>query len=232
MDMPADVSFTDNGGILFELATTEGPVKVSTWGYWWKCRGSAAALLAAGLLRPEWCPGRPGNNKVRQSVFFDSAGAKLVGARQQGKKLPDGHITVSRSSTRTYCVEIPLTPKDRKRTDPLLETARFMRDTRINSDRQAAYEKQRDEERIARAKNETSSDVRGELAGLVSAAKKLLPYRIAASRFRYAEDVLAQVNQHLEAAKQVLLTSKLLPASSEYQREGNVVFFPALHPEK
>jgi hypothetical protein len=41
--------------------------------------GASASMFAAGLIKPEWLPGLPGNGKLTQHVFIDESGATLIG---------------------------------------------------------------------------------------------------------------------------------------------------------
>lgn len=82
ISMPKDVEeITENSRhrLYFEIETHKGAIKASSYsGTYWTCLGTADALEAVGLLRPEWCPGLPGNGKTRQAVVFDADGARLV----------------------------------------------------------------------------------------------------------------------------------------------------------
>lgn len=43
-----------------------------SWGHIFK--GSETALVAAGLVQPEWLPGKPGGNKYSTVVVFEEDG--------------------------------------------------------------------------------------------------------------------------------------------------------------
>jgi hypothetical protein len=115
LEMPSDAALNDRGYIVFSIDTSEGPVHVESYWRNWNCRGTAAALIAAGLSRPEWFPGVPGNNKTRQKVLFGSDGPALLAGNHRGKKLAEACITVCRVSARTFIVDIPPTPDQCKR---------------------------------------------------------------------------------------------------------------------
>lgn len=226
IEMPADATTNDSGYVAFELGTAEGPVHVQSYWKDWECRGTVAALVAGGLLRPEWCPGLPGNNKTRQQILFDSDGPRLLVGNTRGKKQTGARITVCRISARSFMVEVPATIEQQQRLEAFHERRAARHDAEMKKWRLVEYEKQREEDRINRWKSETEKGVRLELAGLMSSAKNICASRLSDSRFRYADEVVAQVNQYIEAAKQALLAGKMLPASSQYQRDGNVVYLP------
>lgn len=79
-------------------------VQRQDWGFIY--RSCEAALVAAGLARPEWFPGKPGNNKVSQYIFFDERGAPVVHARGKGsnppKKTYDEWISIKVCSKNTF----------------------------------------------------------------------------------------------------------------------------------
>lgn len=226
VEMPPDAVLDHSGHVAFVLDTMAGPVHVRAYWYEWACRGTVPALLAAGLIRIEWLPGLPGNKKTRQQILFDSTGPRLLVGCTSGKKQTQPHITVCRLSSRTFVVEIQATPEQSKRLEIFHEQRAARRKAEMEKEQQAAYEKNREEERIARWNSETPEDVRGELVRLASSAKSLLSCRLSDSRFRYTEDVMTEVNQHLDAAKQALLAGKILPKLSQSQRNGNVVYLP------
>ena len=225
VDIPGNADVVKRDRIHFTLNTAAAPVRVESWGTsHWVCRGTVAALVAAGLLRPEWCPGIPGNGKSRQAVLFDSTGPGLLVGGHKGRRLKEAHITVCRYSARAFSVEIPMTPEQVEQVEQLRNQWRAGRDAKEEKDRWAEYEKKREQGRRAMTQHafrEMSESMLTTCEGVLLAVQK-------ESRFRYADDVTAQVNQHLQAARQLLLTGKILPVSLEYQRDGNVVFFPGV----
>ncbi len=137
IEMPADVTMDDRGYIGFKLGTAEGPVHVRAYWKTWECRGTVAALVAGGLLRPEWCPGLPGNNKTRQQVLFDSDGPRLLLGNTRGKKQQGAHITVCRISARSFMVEVLATFGQQKRLEEFHERRRAKLDAEIERKRLA-----------------------------------------------------------------------------------------------
>ncbi len=58
--------------------------------------GKAPALIASGLLKPEWLPGEAGNGKTAQSVVFHADGtAALLPARARLKSFDAGYGALS-----------------------------------------------------------------------------------------------------------------------------------------
>lgn len=110
-----DIGVTESryGLPAFTVRTLFGPISVEASAYGnglWCCRGRAESLAAHGLLRPDWLPGLPGNNKVSQTVFFGDDGPELFrGNRRGGRKFDVEFITIKRGSSTTFVVEVPAT---------------------------------------------------------------------------------------------------------------------------
>lgn len=225
VNIPGNADAGDHNRIRFTLNTAVDPVRVESWGTrHWDCRGTVAALVAAGLLRPEWCPGIPGNCKSRQAVLFDSTGPRLLVGGHKGRPLKEAHITVCRYSARTFSVEIPMTPVQAEQVEKLRNQWRAERDAKEEKDRWAEYEKKREQDRRAM----TQHAFRELAESMLTSCEGVLLTIQKESRFRYVDDVTTQVNQHLRAARQLLLTGRILLASPQYQRDGNVVFLPGM----
>lgn len=221
VEIPMNAAPDGGGWITFELSTAVGLVRVKSWGRrHWVCRGTVAALAAAGLLRPGWCPGIPGNGKTRQGVIFDSTGPRLLVGGHKGRSLKEAHITVCRHSARTFSVEIPMSPEHAARVDAMQDQWRIDQDAKKRRDQRAEYAEDEKQRRLAL----TQQDIRSSSTSMLTSCEDVLSRIQDGTRFRYADDVTAQINQHLQATKQLLLTGKILPATLQYQRAGNVVF--------
>ncbi|MDQ1315836.1 MAG: hypothetical protein QG662_1945, partial [Pseudomonadota bacterium] len=105
------VTETESGRLAFTVQTPFEPISIEASGCehntFWRCRGSAESLAAHGLLRLDWLPGLPGNNKTSQTVFFGGDGPELFrGNRRGGKFFDVEFITIKRVSSATYAVEV------------------------------------------------------------------------------------------------------------------------------
>lgn len=74
--------------LTFHIPTSVGTIKVETVGYTFYCTGPADALVEHGLIKPEWLPGLPGNNKVSQRVAFGENGPSLIVGNLRGTCIP------------------------------------------------------------------------------------------------------------------------------------------------
>jgi hypothetical protein len=230
VEMPLDAAPSDDFRyIVFVLDTPAGPVHVKA--YWWEfeCRGEAPALIAAGLTRAEWLPGLPGNQKTRQQVLFDSTGPRLHVGRGLGKKQTQPHITVCRCSSRTFVVEVPATPDQCRRLEAFHEQRQARAVARMEKeelDRAKAFLDGHKRDKQDLRLNQKPDELRGAATYALEVFEMLLSGVTAKVGVHYADDVVKEVELHLNAIRQALSCGKILPAASQYQREGNVVFFP------
>ena|GEM_PF-4993803 len=75
--IPENIEESVDGYLSFKIENASGVIKVTSAGWRvgiWKCRGDISALIAAGFIQGEWCPGLPGNNKTRQAISFQTGG--------------------------------------------------------------------------------------------------------------------------------------------------------------
>lgn len=106
--MPKDVVITACDDILFKIETPMGTIEVC--GYWnFKCTGNIPSLVAGGLIKPDWCPGLPGNNKTSQTVLFEAGGPSLIYGNRKSKSLPGPIIVIKRISANKFEVTVPPT---------------------------------------------------------------------------------------------------------------------------
>lgn len=96
----------------FRIPTEHGPIDVEFGrGNSLFCRGTPEAIVAFGLIEPEWLPGIPGNNATAQAVYIDDSGALLLfGKNRRGKRPTSPRIIVRAWGfvRRTVDVQIPL----------------------------------------------------------------------------------------------------------------------------
>jgi hypothetical protein len=122
ISIPVDAIETADGKLSFSMATHGGIIEVSSAGYndrsRWNCRGTASALEAGGLIRSDWCPGLPGNNKSRQTVLFKSEGPRLILGNRRSTHISAPHIVIARVSTNKFVVEVAAT---KEQYDPITQ---------------------------------------------------------------------------------------------------------------
>lgn len=115
VELPPGSSLNDKRELIFTIETDQGPVRVRGLRDHFECRGRAGALIAAGISRPEWFPGYPGNQKSRQMIGFESGGPRVLLEGVKGRKLTAPHIAVSCAPPHSYVVELPATPEQCRR---------------------------------------------------------------------------------------------------------------------
>lgn len=230
VEIPGNVVAEKYGGISFAINTAAESVRVKSWATrYWDCRGTVAALVAAGLLRPEWCPGIPGNGKSRQAVLFDSTGPRLLIGGHKGRPLKQAHITVCRYSARTFSVEIPITPEQCERIEAFHEQCRAR--AKIKREKGERDESKRfwdgHDQQVKEARFKQSPEkLRENGMHAVDTFELIWGMWTDGEGVHYADDVMAEISKHLSAISEAILTGRILSAASQYQREGNVVYFP------
>lgn len=85
-----------------------------------KFAGSESELVSVGLAEPDWFPGRPGRNVVRQTIFFEADGRltfrKVGGGGTTSHEARGRHwMTIIRASKNRYVVERAYLPSERLR---------------------------------------------------------------------------------------------------------------------
>lgn len=109
--IPANIVESADGRISFKIQTHNGEIDVTGYGRRskWKCTGNVSALVTAGFIRAEWCPGLPGNNKIRQTVLFEADGPRMVYGNRRGATMSAPFIVITRVSANKFVVEVPTT---------------------------------------------------------------------------------------------------------------------------
>ena len=114
IDIPEDARTGGRGELLFRIRTEAGTVDAEADGSFIRCRGTADALEAAGIVRKEWLPGAPGCNRTAQAVVFGASGATLRFGK--GKPITDPFIRI-RIYGKKFLVLIPPTAEQEARLD-------------------------------------------------------------------------------------------------------------------
>ncbi|MFA7268729.1 MAG: hypothetical protein WC073_05245 [Sterolibacterium sp.] len=100
------------GSLKYELTTPDGIIAVLIYGEQLCCSGTQEALIAYGLVKPEWLPGHPGNGYTANSVVFDASGPRIVVGRRTGaRNQPYMHIRAWGHIRHTVNVRLPMTPE-------------------------------------------------------------------------------------------------------------------------
>lgn len=182
-----DIGVTESeyGRPAFTVRTPFGPISVEAFersrNTLWRCRGSAESLAAHGLLRLDWLPGLPGNNKSSQTVFFGDDGPELYRGNRCGRKFDDEFITIKRMSRTTYVVEVPATT-EQSQNIKLADAAWWDRRKR----ERLVLERERELERKRILWMAASAEeVRGDIRYMVSTCEKLVAARLEGCAYRF-----------------------------------------------
>lgn len=196
-----DIGVTENqyGRPAFTVQTPFGPVSIEASGRlhntFWRCRGSAESLAAHGLLRLDWLPGLPGNNKSSQTVFFGDGGPELFrGNRRGGRKFDVEFIAIKRMSSTAFEVEVPATA-EQSQNIKLAEAAWL---DRMARERQArAFECELERKKI-RQMTAPAIEVKDDIQRLVATCKNLVTARLEASPYRFDAAADRGIDEHFK----------------------------------
>lgn len=201
-----DIGVTESryGLPAFTVRTQFGPISVEASARGnglWHCRGSAESLAAHGLLRPDWLPGLPGNNKVSQTVFFGDDGPELFRGNRAGRKFDAEFITIKRVSGTTYTVEVPSTA-EQSQTIKLARSAWLDRrgvehEARDREHRVREFERERERIRIL-GMAASAEEVRDGIRYMVSTCEKIVAARLEGSAYRFDAATDRGIDEHFK----------------------------------
>lgn len=102
----------------FKIPTTHGELDIEAGrcGSIW-CRGTPEAIIAFGLVDPDWLPGLPGRGATAQTVYFEESSPWLpCGQNRRGRRPKGPRITIRAWGhiTRTVDVQAPLSDVQRE----------------------------------------------------------------------------------------------------------------------
>jgi len=214
IEIPRNVVEAD-GSLAFKIETHDGVIEVSGYNRW-RCRGTVAALVAGGLLRHDWVPGLPGNNKVRQTVAFEAYEPRLLCGLRRGQKTKSPHIVITRKSARLYEVEIPTT----KEQSALIDAARKRFRQRCDDERRKDEAARVNEEIAKLNKAMSKSELRQECLDFVGCVHLAIHKSIESSSFRPDAGMMRKMDGIIDDLKECILQGELRP---EYIEQGNVV---------
>jgi hypothetical protein len=176
------------------------------------------------LLRPEWCPGLPGNNKTHQQVLFDSDGPHLLVGNTRGKKQPGAHITVRRISARSFMVEVPATLDQQKRLEEFHERRRAKLAAEMEKKRLACNpdvneevcDRENPEDRARRTAG-LADAMLNQLRGLALVEHKGLMLSIESQQ---------RILRQMAELRRAFTEARVVQVAPKYQTVGNVIGWP------
>lgn len=130
--IPADAHYDGchTGSAFFEIATPHGKIMVEAGRMnSLHCKGPAEAIIAFGLVEPDWLPGFPGRNETAQAVYFTNDGPVLPFGKNRTGKRPKAPRIIVRAwgyQRRTVEVQIPISDKQREMVAALKRRAEAM----------------------------------------------------------------------------------------------------------
>lgn len=190
------ITETKDGRVTFTVQTPFGPISVEGsrakhGNGLWRCRGNAKSLAAHCLLQPDWLPGLPGNNKVRQTVLFGADGPKLFLGNRRGSKLNVEFISIERISKTFYTVVIPATEEQTKKIRLVYETWLQSRQSQIVESQTQAVLRQVQIRQATASKQE----IRDGIYEMVTACKGLVSARLDYGAYRFSPEADRKINE-------------------------------------
>lgn len=147
ISIPKDITEGEFGGVHFKIETCMGIIDVSSWStVKLECRGTVSALEAGGFLRPDWCPGLPGNNKTQQTVLFGIDGPQLVLGNRAGKTMHLPFIVIKRASANKFIVDVKTTEDQARAISQAKEKYKQQRDDNKKLDELIQILKEKEEQ--------------------------------------------------------------------------------------
>ena len=194
-----DIGVTESeyGLPVFTVRTPSGTISVEASSYGnglWRCRGRAESLAAHGLLRPDWLPGLPGNNKVSQTFFFGDDGPELFRGNRCGRKFDAEFITIKRVSRTTFLVEVPATTEQSK--DIKLAADAWI-DRHVHERQAREFECELEQKKI-RQMTAPAIEVKDDIQRLVATCKTLVTARLEASPYRFDAAADRGIDEHFK----------------------------------
>lgn len=108
--IPADWKLNQYGWLAFDISTSAGTIEVTAGCDAFFCIGRADSFIEHGLIKPEWLPGYPGNNKHSQRIVFGEDGPVLLVGNRGHRKTA---MVIRRESRNKYCVHVPVTAEQK-----------------------------------------------------------------------------------------------------------------------
>lgn len=199
----------------FRIANLHGVIDVEGRHDKWHCTGRAEALSGAGLIDMAWLPGKPGNNKVSQTVVFGDGVAAPYRGNPKGRNLGN-HIRIMRVRGHRFKVKVPATPGQTER----LKALYWQHSDRCGEERERH---QRDEAIKALAQNTTPAEVRDHIHALVNSLAGLADSYVRCAGLRLDPASARIFDQHIAILHGVIQNAGIERVPGEFT--GNVVAF-------
>ena len=199
--IPDDTQCGADGWPGFTIGSPGGPITAKCIWKSMECLGSLDALVAAGLMLPEWAPGLLGNNTTQQSVAFEADGPRLILGNPRGKRLTVPQIAIRRVSRRSLAIRLQLT----------VEQQEWVR------------------AKCAEAKN--GAPVTPESAHIacckrVEIALGWVRFNLEDPGHTYTHEAMSRIRESYNGLCRAVADGRKSPAVPKYHREGNVIHFP------
>lgn len=210
-----DNASTDEYGIDFELGA--GLYKVDI--HWrrdlevWNFRGRPEAMLAHGLLRPEWMPGFPGNNITSQIVIFNEDGPSVIHGNLRGARKGKSWLKISRNSRITAFVRYTPPLEQRQPLNTAVDKVRLRRKTEANA---------------ASASDQPQSPgaFRRGFLHFTDLAMSLNQAHMAEYKFCFNKESTARINRAFSELRRAIEEAGV-QAKPGLHRDGNVIYLGA-----
>lgn len=214
-----DIGVEEHGYALrFRIATLHGVIDVEGRHDKWHCTGRAEALCGAGLIDMDWLPGRPGNNKVSQTVVFGDGVAAPYRGNPKGRTLGNC-IRIMRAPGHRFKVEIPATPGQTERLEALLRQYY----DRLDKERERHQRDEAIKAEAAEMRNKSQADVRDYIHSLLRGLTGLADSYVRHAGFRIDPASERIFGQHVAILHGVIQNAAVERVPGEFT--GNVVPF-------
>jgi hypothetical protein len=223
-----DVVLDRSGFRSFSVATRQGELVVTEMPRCREIRGGAGALVAYGLVMPEWLPGFPGNNTTRQTVVLADSGAWLIYGNRAGSKLDMPHIVICRLSAKTFIVELAYSADEQAVIDVFYrEQWERQREAKRAIDLEASERARKEDAERAEAKK-TIPEWLGERCRYAEISMSVVMDLVGTGRFRYSDDSLNRILAARDNLLSAIAGGRVIQAGGKpaYEQSGNVVRLP------
>lgn len=206
--IPDDWAF-DGRYPTFNIPTSAGNIGVEAVYRKFYCVGSPALLVAGGLIKQEWLPGLPGNNKISQRVVFGKNGPSLIGGNLRGTSIPEKLITIIRKSRHTYCVEVPTTPEQEAVIRKAIE------------DHEQETERAKVEAELPKYSLKTPARFR---EYCLIFADTCASFFLEHSEFQFSDDANILIENAFADLRNAIVNGEIVGEKTKYRRDGNVIY--------
>lgn len=206
LSLPKELETGEKCGVRFAIDTPSGRISVTGWGNW-RCRGNGNALIAQGIVRPEWLPGVGENNRVQQRVLFTESGPILLRDKLQSARAPrKERITILRMSKQVYEVELPMT-RDQ-------DEAVAQHIARLEQAQEAAREEAARQRARAVQFSQPANAVQAKAKNYAEMAEVLLFESIEHSAYRFDPATERQLGEHFRQISSLIDRARMIPAQA------------------